>query len=101
MKIYLSEAISNNLDKYEKEFSDKERVLINGGFEVHNPVAHNKYLGCRTYEEFMKESIRALLNCDAIYTVNDTTFSGGAILEHIIAKAIGLRDMSHHKEGLS
>lgn len=89
MKVYISGAISGVKD-YEKEFSKAEEDLKAKGYETVNPCTlphdHDK-----SYAAFMKEDIKELLKCDAIYMLDGWEDSRGASTEHSIAMVCGLR----------
>ena len=96
MKIYISGKISgltteeaqNNFESAENYLKDKFEskgvalTLINPMKLEHN---HNK-----SWEEFMKEDIGALLNCDAIYLLKNWGDSRGARIERAIALELGI-----------
>jgi len=98
MKIYISGKISgltteealNNFERAEKNLSENQwsldSVCVN---ELVNPMKlehnHNK-----SWEEFMKEDIGALLSCDAIYLLKNWGDSRGARIERAIALELGI-----------
>jgi len=88
MKIYISGAITNDPD-YLAKFDRVEKHLTALNFEVVNPTKlqhdHNK-----SYKNYMKEDIRELLNCDAIFMIYGWDKSAGAKLEKKVADACGL-----------
>lgn len=94
MKIYLSGSIKHDPD-YVAKFARYEEQLIENApgwdyVEVVNPVtieAHQPDFG---YHDFMREDIRALLDCDAIGFIPGWEQSTGARVELTVAVAIGL-----------
>lgn len=60
------------------------------GFAVCNPAEFFGGKGDRTREEYMRESIRCLIDCDRVVTLPDWDQSAGAVLEIEIANQIGI-----------
>jgi hypothetical protein len=107
MKIYISGKISgltteealNNFERAEKKLSenqwsldsvyDRPKRTFGSVNELVNPMKlehnHNK-----SWEEFMKEDIGALLSCDAIYLLKNWGDSRGARIERAIALELGI-----------
>ena len=97
-QIYISGPMSN-IENYNFEEFMKAEDKFEGKYIVINPAKISKAL-CKSFgkslneipkETYMKEDIRLLLNCDIIYMLEDWEKSEGAILEHEIAKQIGLK----------
>lgn len=91
MKIYISGQISGKED-YKQVFESVEKELSGQGFDVVNPCKlphdHDK-----SYESYMKEDIRAMLDCDVIYLIRGWQESPGATLEYEVASKCGLHIM--------
>ncbi len=87
MKIYISGSISGRTDFMER-FAEAEKHLISKGFITVNPTTLSHNHG-KTYEEYMKEDIKALLDCDSICMIGDWKNSRGAVFEHTIAEMCG------------
>jgi hypothetical protein len=89
MKIYISGSITNN-ENYIKQFGDAEFNLIQQGHEVVNPVNlshdHNK-----SWSAYMKEDIKAMMDCDAIYMLKGWHHSRGAVIEKNLAYVVGMK----------
>jgi|LakMenEpi03Aug12_release.lakeMendotaPanAssembly.Ray.scaffolds.fasta_scaffold558115_2 hypothetical protein len=99
MKIYISGKISgltteealNNFERAEKYLHENQNsldsVYVN---ELVNPMKleHNHD---KTWVEFMKEDISALLTCDAIYLLKNWGDSRGARIERAIALELGIK----------
>jgi hypothetical protein len=88
-KIYISGKITG-IEKYAFEiFESVEKELIKKGYEVTNPMKlpHNHD---KSYESYMKEDLKALLECDEIYLLNNWHESNGAIIEFKIASTCGI-----------
>ena len=89
MTVYISGAITGN-DNAEDDFADAWIYLNNKG---HNPVSPID-IGCElkskmgrepTWNEYMREDIKALMDCDGIYMLDGWEASSGARLEEHIA----------------
>ncbi|MDH4127675.1 MAG: DUF4406 domain-containing protein [Spirochaetota bacterium] len=91
IKVYISGSITNNPD-YIAQFKNAASVLKDRGYDPINPVelSHNHD---KTWKEFMKEDIKALLDCDCIYMLPRWENSIGANLELTIAKALFIREL--------
>lgn len=89
-KIYISGKITG-LEESEafKNFEAAEKKLKAEGFEVVNPLKlehnHNKSL-----ESYMKEDIKALIECEGIYVLENYLESLGAQIELRLAQDLGL-----------
>jgi hypothetical protein len=93
-KIYLSGAITGIArEAVERKFNDAAELLKNRNYEVVNPlkVILNPDASSRTA---MKRLVPLLLNCDAIYLLNDWQFSEGAKIEYMLAQYTGMRIMN-------
>lgn len=89
-KIYISGKISG-LDENEafKMFEEAEITMSALGFEVVNPMKlpHNHD---KTWLSYMREDVKALVDCDAIYMLPNWTDSKGALAEFRLAVSLGL-----------
>lgn len=83
--IYISGKISGVDPKLsEQNFSQAEEKLKKLGFKVVNPMTL-KHNHDKSWESFMREDIKALMKCDAIYMLSNWTKSRGAWVEHDLA----------------
>ena len=89
MKIYISGSIAGDGD-YVTTFARVEADLLAEGHEVVNPVTLPHNHG-KTYAEYMKEDIKALLDCDQIYMIQGWTNSPGAQFELQVANMCGVK----------
>lgn len=89
MKVYISGQITG-LDNFAELFEQAEKGLQYLGHEVINPVKieHNHD---KTWRSYMKNDIKALCDCDAIFLLQNWSSSDGARLEYHIALRLGLQ----------
>lgn len=88
-KIYISGQTSGlTPDEYRANFLEAARQLHAQGYEVINPI-FNGVDATQPWQVHMKADIRLLLECDAIYVLQNWELSNGATLEREIAKALG------------
>jgi len=92
MKVYISGKITG-LAKKESELKFKEAsdYIASFGHTPINPVDLFPSNPTWSYADYMREDIRELIYCDAIYMISNWQTSKGAILELRIAKALGLK----------
>lgn len=90
IKVYISGKISGIENEAQKLFEKAEKELQSKEFEVVNPMKLN-HQHDKSWHSFMKEDIKALCDCDAIYMLSNWTNSKGAIIEHTIAIYLGLK----------
>ena len=84
MKIYISGQITGIESNAPALFESAESFLKAKGFQVVNPtkIEHNHDL---TWASYMRNDIKALMECDGIYMLDNHTKSDGAKLELYIA----------------
>jgi hypothetical protein len=90
-KVYLSGKITGtDLAETRAKFAKAKAELMNAGFEVVNPMAlphdHDK-----SWNSYMRECIKALMDCDALYLIEGVPNSKGLQLELHIAFRLGIR----------
>lgn len=95
MKIYIAGAISNNPD-YEKQFEQAERMLLEEGHAVLNPVKNWGF----DYKDYIDMGLCELMRCEAIYLLEGWESSPGAQLELHYAKLTGLQVYEQHENHL-
>jgi nucleoside 2-deoxyribosyltransferase len=88
MKIYLSGPITG-VENYMEIFNRHEAALKETGHEVINPAKLN-HDHDKSWTSYMKEDIRALLDCDVIALIPGWEESRGARIECGIAKRLGM-----------
>jgi len=90
MKIYISGRITGLVIEEATELFEKaENDLRAKGYDVVNPMTliHNHD---KSWQSYMKEDIKALCDCDAIYMLLEWGFSKGAEIEHRLALDLGM-----------
>ena len=89
MKIYISGKISEIEEEAFRLFDSKEKVLMDQGHDVVNPMKlrhdHDK-----SWQSYRKENIKALMCCDAICMLKNWTESKEAVIEHGLAESLGI-----------
>jgi hypothetical protein len=90
MKIYISGKITGIEAEALVRFGLAELVMREAGFDPINPMAL-PHLHDKEWHSFMREDIKALCDCDAIYMLNNWKDSAGARLEHTVAECLGLQ----------
>lgn len=89
-KIYISGQITGLDYKVAKElFSKAEYELKSMGFIPVNPMTI-KHDHDETWLSYMKQDIKALMDCDGIYLLSNWMFSKGATIERDLAYKLGL-----------
>lgn len=90
-KIYISGKITG-LEEHEafQMFDEVDTELTIKGFEVVNPmtIEHNHD---KSWLNYMKTDIKALMECDAIYMLPNWTTSRGAKIERQLAIDLGMK----------
>lgn len=88
--VYISGAITGTLD-YMERFGAAEKTLKYWGYKPINPAKINSKLPAdTTWSGYMRSSIKLLMKADAIYMIRGWKKSKGAVLEHTIARALGM-----------
>ena len=89
-KVYISLPISGyDLDERKATALAMERKLGNLGYDVFNPLGEQFKDGHSTYK-YMKDDLRALLDCDVIMFMKGWNRSAGCKCELDVATAIGI-----------
>ena len=91
-KVYISGQITGIESEAPLLFAEAELQLRIDGFLVVNPttIEHNHD---KTWLSYMREDIKSLVDCDAIYMLSNWTNSRGAEIERKIAIDLGLEVM--------
>lgn len=90
MKIYISGKISGIEKEAEAIFEKAENELLLLGYEVVNPmkIKHDHDL---SWSSYMKEDLKAMLCCQAVYMLSNWQDSKGATVERQLAGQLGLK----------
>lgn len=92
-KVYISGPITNN-PNYERDFASAELMLKDNGYVPVNPLLAERKLRSiyrePAYEDYLKEDIRMLLDCDGIYFLEGAEDSKGCKVEAHVAEACGI-----------
>lgn len=96
MKVYISGKMTGIKNYNKEKFSNAEKELKKHGIEVINPSSLSEIVfeKCKnlnkepTREDFMREDIKALCECDMVYMLDDWRDSIGARHEHLVANEI-------------
>lgn len=90
MKIYISGKITGIEEEAFQQFEFAETCLKLKGFDVLNPMKleHNHD---KTWEEYMKVCIVALMSCNAIFMLTNYYESKGAMIELSLAQELGMK----------
>jgi hypothetical protein len=79
-KIYISGKITGIEAQAAQLFEQAETDIRNAGFEPVNPMKLN-HNHDKSWESYMKADLKALLDCDGIFMLNNWTDSKGALIE--------------------
>ena len=101
MIVYISGAITG-VKHADKLFARAEELLKLIGYEVVNPYKFGEHLKkvyakenkVPKYENYMRGDIELLINCDAIYLLENWGTSKGARLEKKIAEVLKMQIMT-------
>jgi hypothetical protein len=97
MKIYISGKISGIENQAEELFARAEKELLARGFQPVNPMSLN-HNHDKSWHSYMREDVKALCECEAVYMLSNWSDSKGAIIEHTIAMYLGLK--IHYQAGV-
>lgn len=90
MKIYISGKISGIEDSACAIFEKAGNELVKSGYKVVNPMKlphdHDK-----RWESYMKEDLKALMDCDEIFMLENWETSRGAKIEYDLASKLGIK----------
>lgn len=90
-KIYISGKITGlSQEAALSSFNRAELFLVSEGWEVINPMTIN-HNHDKSWESYMRVDLKALLDCEAIYMLNDWHTSRGANIEYNLARELGLK----------
>lgn len=90
MKIYIAGKIGDlPEEEYKSNFEKAKQHLIEQGYEVLSPVdlPHNHD---KSWSSYMKEDLRALMECEALFALRNWKKSPGATIEVNLAVQLGI-----------
>lgn len=90
MKIYISGPMTGIPDFNRPAFDRAADDMCAAG---HEPVLPVQYVEGKTYEEYLSDDIKMLLDCDGIYMLDGWKESKGAKIKHMIALACGIDEV--------
>lgn len=101
MKMYISGPITGCKNQNREAFAKAKRRIEAVGDTAVNPhdigdwAEHDGFINDAMTEEqkhaaYMREDLKALLDCDAILMLKKWGDSKGALIEHSVAKAVGM-----------
>ncbi len=95
MTVYISGPITGN-DNAEDEFADAWIYLNNLGYSPVSPISIGYELKEKlkrepTWAEYMREDIKALMDCDGIFLLDRWFDSRGSRMEYMISQEIGIK----------
>jgi len=89
-KVYISGKITGIENEAPLLFAKAEKHLQENKYLTVNPMTLN-HDHDKSWHAYMKEDVKALCDCDAIYMLTNWKDSKGAIIEHEIAIYLGLK----------
>jgi len=90
-KIYISGKITGlDITEAQEKFNRYESSLISEGFEVINPMKVSPFHQDKTWNDYMRDCVRALCDCEMIGMMPCWQTSKGAQIEKEIAEKIGI-----------
>jgi hypothetical protein len=90
-KCYIAGKITGlSLDAFTQNFESAKNEVKNLGFEPVSPT-DLKHDHDRTWLSYMREDLKAMLECDVVYVQRNWNDSPGASIEVLMAKRLGLQ----------
>lgn len=100
MKIYIAGRITGlNYEEVVRDFARAEAELMRCEQTPVNPLREVDQSPGRKYEDCLRDALKVLLTCDAIYLLPNWKESKGARLEKHIADELGMMNLTHGFEG--
>lgn len=100
MRIYISGPMSGMENLNRPAFGAAEEKILSMGHEPLNPFKIPENYNENDYRICMKNDIKELLKCDAIYLLRGWYLSRGANCEFEVARTIGLKVLMQDFYGL-
>lgn len=95
-KVYISGKVTGMVEEAILLFKAAENELRQMGFEPVNPITLN-HQHDQTWHSYMREDVKALCDCDAIYMLTNWRASEGAKVELSVANHLELDVMFQHR----
>ena len=96
-KIYISGAITGLPNDNAESFQKAEELLTPCSNKVINPLKLD-HSNCNVWGDYMRNDIKALMDCNAIYMLNGYKKSHGAMVEYRLAKTLGMQIVYEKKQ---
>ena len=90
MKVYVAGPMTGLPNKNFPAFDKARDKLLAKGYWVVSPADLERNRDTLSYEGQMKDDLKHLLECDAIFLLEGWEFSKGASVEHFVARVAGL-----------
>lgn len=91
MTVYISGQMTGikdfNAPAFEKAYFDLQNA-------DHFPIMPASYIDGKTYQEYLRDDLKLLLDCDGIYMLDGWQESKGAKIEHMVALACGIDEVT-------
>ena len=90
MNIYIAGKITGLSEREAlAKFNKADDTITAKGHTVCNPMMLS-HCHDRTWNSYMKECLRAMLKCDAVFALSDWEYSRGAAVEVKLAQEVGM-----------
>lgn len=87
-KAYISGPITGKENYNTEAFNNAQAILEKEGYSVVNPLKLSLISPCKKWNDYMRDDIKALMDCDIVFALDDWEGSKGANIE--IETAISL-----------
>lgn len=91
MTVYIMGPITGMPDFNRRAFYFAEAMIRHLGHHPVNPHEVSQYHPDKTWRDYMRECIKALVDCDAVYKLPGWWRSHGALLESVICWGLGIK----------
>lgn len=89
--VYISGPITgHDIEECKVAFGNIQEYLERRGFNVVNPLSENGYDPNKSYEQYMRDDLKLLLDCDYIYLMAGWDNSKGCQAEYLVALTCGI-----------
>lgn len=90
-RVYISGAMTGipefNAPAFQKAYFDLQEA-------DYFPVLPVPYVDGKSYQEYLRDDIKLLMDCDGIYMLSGWQESNGSRLEHMVALACGIDEVT-------